>query len=1532
MAPSTAMDAIPKLQADGSNAYHWEAALKLYANIHSIGGLLDGSYVVPYPETPHYQTEPTTTSSAFNTPQLLLDAQQRVRAHNKEVTTQYDKDCELYRIYNSRESSLTLAILNTVPRSVWDNVMNLPTVRQKYEAITARYREQGVTEECTIWADFFKLRAQDCPSTANFTDKFKAGLAKLDVIADCKLSNKARVYQFILAINNAYPDYGRDRRADLRRNVTLNVDRMCSELIDEARRDDPIKTINTTVRNNQLTSGGDNNRSQPLSDNNDANRSATRGRGNRGNGRAQRGRGRGSEGATQRPTNTSPYCKHCDCNHTGGGDNCWYTFPHLATEAWRQRQAQQQGKQQPTSTNAAAINAEGFAFTTVHLSEKVQSLTKETSNIKQRFIIDTGSSDHICNDRSKFQILHDTAPATINTGAGPITAKQVGTIQITVVTSEGVLNKVSFTNVLYAPDMFVSVLSHSKLRAKNLYYHGWDSKLYLMPSQQEIAFTPEIDKIPTLLLANTELEAARAFAFATAATTNPTGVLAPYREITLQELHELFGHADPKALKLLVANTTGLRLTTTQAFSCEACMLSKSKKQISRRSPARSTTFLHRIHIDIVGPVTPEGVNGERYWILYTDDYSRYRWIDFTDCKAAITSKLIQHLDKMETQHHVRVSIVHMDNDNMFLNQTTGRYFKDKGIISEPSTAYTPHQNGVAEASNYVVEVRARTMILAAPHISKSYWPYAAQYSIDVLNHSVSSAVPDSKTPRQLLFEHMKVANPVPNLCSFRTFGEAGYVHQPVQRRVQSAKFEPRSVKMYFVGREGSRIYLMWDPVTQSIHRTSSVAWPKHDVKAVVQEDTATTKPDQCFYIQDPPPALDPSSFPHHEVSLPEQGSGYVFDGLEAEAQSSFDFDADIDNYNSLTEVANARATPQHRDTSQNAPRHDEISASFDARNILDGRRRITRPPNRYAAVSRCFATAITEATTTDLSPEPATRKAARLHPYSKQWIAAEDEELVSLDQNGTWETTTTIPPDVYALPTKWVYKYKVKDDGQLERFKARLVVCGNRQETDFWRETYAAVARATTLKVLLALVATEDLECEQADVVTAFLNGKLDKDEVVYVRLPDGRKAKLIKALYGLRRSPRLWYNELSSYLKGIGLDPLESDPCVFKHLDGSLILAYVDDIIFITATKQRMKEIKEAGNPGPFCHLEKLVFDVKEAVYKKYKCRDLGPISHYLGLRIRRSRPSRLIEISMESYVDKLVEEYSRQHALPRYTPLDTSVLKLKLRSPTDLATQQQIQNYQKVIGKLLYPATQLRADISFHVAYLARAMSNPTQQHYEYAIQIIDYLKTFKSLVMSYRATSPHARMPITMYATSYDDNKNNTNPTLHLHGYSDASFADGEDRKSTSGYLFKLAGGTICHKSVKQKLVTTSTTEAEYVALTYAAKEATWLYRLLHQLGYNGTDTHPILIYGDNAPSIQLLHSEGHHERTKHVDIYYHYIKDQVRDGNLYVEHVRTHEMAADGLTKPLERQAHSRYLQQLGLTTPTIETKDYNKGG
>ena len=286
------------------------------------------------------------------------------------------------------------------------------------------------------------------------------------------------------------------------------------------------------------------------------------------------------------------------------------------------------------------------------------------------------------------------------------------------------------------------------------------------------------------------------------------------------------------------------------------------------------------------------------------------------------------------------------------------------------------------------------------------------------------------------------------------------------------------------------------------------------------------------------------------------------------------------------------------------------------------------------------------------------------------------------------------------------------------------------------------------------------------------------------------------------------------------------------------------------------------------------------------------------------------------MESYIDKLVHDFYCESSAARHTPLDVAVLGLKMRPTDDPAPPQQLRNYQTIIGKLLYPATQLWVDISFHIGFLARSMSNPTLRHYDYALQVIDYLKTYKDLVMTYQAPSGAASLTIDMFVQSASTN-------LSLHGYSDASFADGEDCKSTSGYLFKLAGGTICHKSVKQKLVTTSTTEAEYVAMTFAAKEATWLHRLLHQLGYKSDDIYPIKLYGDNEPSIKLLHSDGHHERTKHVDIYYHYVKERVRDGNLKVEHVRTTAMAADGLTKPLDRVAHERFLSQIGLGKPTI---------
>jgi hypothetical protein len=206
----------------------------------------------------------------------------------------------------------------------------------------------------------------------------------------------------------------------------------------------------------------------------------------------------------------------------------------------------------------------------------------------------------------------------------------------------------------------------------------------------------------------------------------------------------------------------------------------------------------------------------------------------------------------------------------------------------------------------------------------------------------------------------------------------------------------------------------------------------------------------------------------------------------------------------------------------------------------------------------------------------------------------------------------------------------------------------------------------------------------------------------------------------------------------------------------------------------------------------------------------------------------------------------------------------------------------------------------------------MSNPTELHYEYTLQVLDYLYTTKNLVMKFATDSS---LKFDIYSTS--------SPSLGLEAFSNAFFADAEDRKSTSSYLFKFAGCTICHRSSKQKLITTSTTEAEYVGHTHAAKEAAWLTRLLQQISYLGKDARPIKLYGDNQSFIHLVHAEGHHERTKHVDIYYHYIKDQVCDGYIQLKHIGTKDIAADGLTKPLDDVAHNQFLYQIGLCKPLL---------
>ncbi|KAF2627484.1 hypothetical protein BU25DRAFT_341575, partial [Macroventuria anomochaeta] len=271
---------------------------------------------------------------------------------------------------------------------------------------------------------------------------------------DCTITEKCEVYQFILAIQEAYPEYARNRRADLCRNVIPKVDQMCNELNDEARRNDPVKVTYATMKQkagngNYSKSGGNgtngSDNPQRCSYNNNHNNNgycSTRNGGNN----------------SQKPSQSTdhsrgPKCKHCGHPHAGAGDNCWYTFPEKAPQEWRERNADRlKSKSQRAGANAAIVSVNtamnNFTFATVQLSDDVLHKANDGA-YHDCLILDTGSTDHICNDYSKFVKFNHNPNyhAIINTRAGPIHITRKGTITVMVATSSGTLHTVTFNNI-----------------------------------------------------------------------------------------------------------------------------------------------------------------------------------------------------------------------------------------------------------------------------------------------------------------------------------------------------------------------------------------------------------------------------------------------------------------------------------------------------------------------------------------------------------------------------------------------------------------------------------------------------------------------------------------------------------------------------------------------------------------------------------------------------------------------------------------------------------------------------------------------------------------------------------------------------------------------------------------------------------------------------------------------------------------------------------------------------------------------------
>jgi Reverse transcriptase (RNA-dependent DNA polymerase) len=310
-----------------------------------------------------------------------------------------------------------------------------------------------------------------------------------------------------------------------------------------------------------------------------------------------------------------------------------------------------------------------------------------------------------------------------------------------------------------------------------------------------------------------------------------------------------------------------------------------------------------------------------------------------------------------------------------------------------------------------------------------------------------------------------------------------------------------------------------------------------------------------------------------------------------------------------------------------------------------------------------------------------------------------------------------------------------------------------------------------------------------------------------------------------------------------------------------------YVDDIVLTGNDSVEMKRLKAS-------------------LAKKFEMKDLGELRYFLSIDVARSKKE--VVLSQQKYVLDLLRDTRMLGCRPVNTPIDPNH---KLSG--GIGDQVEKGQYQRLVGKLIYLA-HTRPDISYVVSVVSRYMHDPRVSHQEVVYQILRYLKGCpgKSVLFSKKG---HRRIEV----------------------YTDADWAGClDDRKSTSGYCAFVGGNLVSWRSKKQNMMARSTAEAEYRAMAHGVSEWLWLRRLLLELGL--FEDKPIMMYCDNKTAINIANNPVQHDKTKHVEIDRHFIKDKLDEGIVCMPFVRTKEKIADVFTKGLSITDFSNVIDKMSM--------------
>jgi Reverse transcriptase (RNA-dependent DNA polymerase)/Chromo (CHRromatin Organisation MOdifier) domain len=546
----------------------------------------------------------------------------------------------------------------------------------------------------------------------------------------------------------------------------------------------------------------------------------------------------------------------------------------------------------------------------------------------------------------------------------------------------------------------------------------------------------------------------------------------------------------------------------------------------------------------------------------------------------------------------------------------------------------------------------------------------------------------------------------------------------------------------------------------------------------------------------------------------------------------------------------------------------------------------------------------------------PATARIALAGPDHEQWLAAMERELEAIKTLQTWDVVPR-PRDRKVISAKWVFAIKNLTSGT-PLFKARLVARGFTQVPGVdYDVTYAPTVSRTALRIVLALAVNYDMLVHVVDCKNAFLNGCIDRD--IYVEQPpffpeagtttQSHVCKLNKALYGLKQSPLIWNQALHAALVAAGFERMDYEQCVYvyrsrggklRNLNERPLNKRSSSFAKLSAAAEATSDGAVFGSKHPdprddklFVILAVYVDDItiaatsdkglvmtKSIISSAFEIKDEGDAKKVIGFELEKVANGYFLH--QQTYLKNVLERFQMHGANGVTTPMENGCKLVPKRAdePEKSSTE-----YRQEIGALLYAVTCTRPDLAVAVSICSRFVEKPGAQHCGAVKRILRYVKKTSDYGLLYQKRESSG---------------------ISLVGYCDSDFAgDTSDSRSTSGYAMLINGCLVSWRSRKQKAVSTSVVEAEYIAGCEASKELIWIRFLLEEI-LGGKLTEKPTMWIDNSGAWSLSQNDAMSEKTKHIRYTYHFVRDCVREGVLDLQQVATQENRADMFTKPLSR--------------------------